>query len=141
MGVINLDQALYLAYEKDLDLVEISSTAKPPVCKLIDYSKYKYDIERQEKHQRQKGKAPGLKEIRLSLKIDTHDLEVKAKKVKIFLEKGSRVRIFLQLKGREMAFQDRVSPMFDNFKALVSAEYEQSPSRLGNRFSATLKRG
>lgn len=130
---------MLIAYEKELDLVEVAPNAKPPVCKLIDYSKYLYDLEKQERHQRSKGKSPELKEIRLSLKIDTHDLEIKAKKAKTFLDKGSRVRVFLQLRGREMAFQDKVIPMIDHFKEVTGAEYEQAPSRLGNRFNAIIK--
>lgn len=141
MGIVNLDQALYLAYEKDLDLVEVSSHAVPPVCRIIDYSKFKYEQEKQERQQRVKGKAPELKEIRLSFKIGEHDLQVKAKRAKEFMDKGSKVRINLQLRGREMMFQDKALEMMDRFRQIIGAEFEQSPSRLGNRFNAILKRG
>ncbi len=130
-----------MAYERDLDLVEASASASPPVCKLLDYNKFKYEQEKQERLQRAKGKALELKEIRLSLKIGEHDLQVKAKHARDFLDKGNKVRVNLQLRGREMMFQEKAMEMFDHFRNLLDAEYEQAPSRLGNRFNVILKRG
>lgn len=130
-----------MAFEKGLDLVEVSAQATPPVCRLLDYSKFKYEQEKQERAQRAKGKSPELKEIRLSLKIGEHDLQVKAKRANEFLEKGSKVRVNLQLRGREMMFQDKALAMIDRFRELVNTEYEQAPAKLGNRFNAILKRG
>jgi translation initiation factor IF-3 len=122
-----------------LDLVEVAPAAKPPVCKILNYSKYRYEQEKQDRQQRAKGKAPDLKEVRLSLKIGEHDLEVKAKRAKEFLEKGSKVRVMLQLRGREMIFKDKALEMLDHFRDILDTEYEQAPARLGNRFNAILK--
>lgn len=119
----------------------MSGQAKPPVCKILDYSKFKYEQEKAERQQKAKGKSPDLKEIRLSLKIGEHDLQVKAKRAKEFLDKGSKVRTNMQLRGREMMFQEKALEMMDRFRQLVAADYEQAPSRLGNRFNAILKRG
>lgn len=108
---------------------------------MLEYSKFRYEQEKLEKANRAKGKTPELKEIRLSLKIGEHDLQVKAKRANEFMEKGSKVRINLQLRGREMMFQDKAIVMMDRFRDIVGAEYEQAPSKLGNRFNAILKRG
>lgn len=119
----------------------MAPNAKPPVARLQDYSKQRYRMEKQLKQQRVKGKAPELKEVRLSLKIGEHDLMVKVNRAKEFLEKGSKVRVSLQLKGREMIFKDKGLAILDRFRDLAGSEYEQAPTRLGNRFNAIIKQG
>lgn len=95
-----------LAEEKDLDLVMVSPTAKPPVCKLMDYGKFKYEKGKKEKEAKKKQKVVVVKEIKLKSRIDKHDLEVKLGKVNKFLEKGYKVKVSLMLFGRERMHAD-----------------------------------
>lgn len=103
LGVVTSKEALALAIEKKLDLVKISPQAKPPVCKIMDYGKFRYDQQKREKDAKKKQKQIALKEIRLSVKIDVGDLETKAKRAIKFLEDGDKVKIALRFRGREMA--------------------------------------
>ncbi len=100
------DEALQLAVEQELDLVEISPNAKPPVCKIIDWGKYNYQKTKQAQKNRKTSKALELKQMRFGLKIGDHDLEVKMKKVTSFLETGHKVKITLFFRGRELAHKD-----------------------------------
>lgn len=139
MGIVNLDQALYLAYEADLDLVQVNE-AQPPVTKIMDYGKYRYSQEKQESRQKVKAKAPEIKEIRLSLKINQHDLDFKIKLAQKFLSAGDKVKITLKLIGREMMFADKAKEMLDNFCQKAEAEFEGSIEKMGNRFSVILRK-
>ena len=96
-------EALQLAEEAGVDLVKIAPTAKPPVCKIVDYGKYRYELARKEKEARKKQKVIEIKEIRLSPNIDTDDLNTKINAAKKFLTKGDRVKVTLRFRGREMA--------------------------------------
>ena len=92
LGVVPIKQALNLAIERKLDLVNVAPTAIPPVCKILDYGKYKYETLKKEKESKKKQKIVNIKEIRLTPNIDTHDLEVKAKKSNTFLKNGNKVK-------------------------------------------------
>ena len=96
-------EALKLAEEAELDLVKIAPTAKPPVCKIIDYGKYRYELARKEKEAKKKQKVIDVKEIRLSPNIDTNDLNTKINAARKFLSKGDKVKVTLRFRGREMA--------------------------------------
>ena len=96
-------EALQKAEEAGVDLVKIAPTAKPPVCKLVDYGKYKYELTRKEKEAKKKQRVIEIKEIRLSPNIDTNDLNTKVNAARKFLSKGDRVKITLRFRGREMA--------------------------------------
>lgn len=103
---MNLVQALELARERELDLVEISPTASPPVCKLLDYGKYKYEQTKKERKAKKGQKIGLLKEVRFRPKIEEHDLQSKIKKVKEFIEEGSKVRIVVRFRGREIIYPE-----------------------------------
>lgn len=103
---MNLPQALELAREQELDLVEISPTAIPPVCKILDYGKYKYEQTKKERKAKKGQKIGLLKEVRFRPKIEEHDLQSKIKKVKEFVEEGSKVRIVVRFRGREIIYPE-----------------------------------
>ncbi len=103
LGVMSIQEARRLADEAGVDLVKIAPNAKPPVCRIVDYGKFKYEQLRKEKEARKKQKTVEIKEIRLSPNIDTNDLNTKVNSAKKFLEKGNRVKVTLRFRGREMA--------------------------------------
>jgi len=103
LGVVPTIQALAMAKEKGLDLVEVSPNANPPVCKLIDYGKYKYETERKNRESKKKQKQVRLKEIRMQPKIESHDLAFKTKHILDFLEEGNKVKVTIRFRGRELA--------------------------------------
>ena len=103
LGIMSSREALKLAEEAGLDLVKIAPTAKPPVCKIVDYGKYRYELARKEKDAKRKQKVIEVKEIRMSPNIDTNDLNTKVGAARKFLEKGNRVKVTLRFRGREMA--------------------------------------
>ncbi|MBU0647656.1 translation initiation factor IF-3 [Patescibacteria group bacterium] len=140
VGTVSREQALQMARAAGLDLVEISPKAQPPVCKIIDYGKHKYELEKQAKKQRAKNKGQDQKEIRLSLNIEENDLQVKAKKAREFLEKKHKVKITLRLKGREMAFSDKSREMLDSFYQRMKgrAKIESEAKRLGRQWQMTM---
>lgn len=138
-GTVSLDQARYLAHQYGLDLVEIAPKAFPPVARILDYNKYRYQ---QEKHARLSGKntkGNELKEIRLGFKTDEHDLATKAKRAKEFLAGGNFVRVFINLRGRENIFPDKAKQTLQEFRDLVGADAEQPISHIGKRVSIILK--
>ncbi len=96
-------EAMKLAYDAELDLVKIAPTANPPVVKIIDFSKYRYELKRREKEQKKKQKTIEVKEVRLSPNIDTNDLNTKISAARKFLEKGNKVKVNLRFRGRELA--------------------------------------
>ena len=102
LGIMSAREAMKLAEEAELDLVKIAPTAKPPVCKIIDYGKYRYELARKEKEARKKQKTVDVKELRLSPSIDTHDVQVKVKKANEFLKDGDKAKISIRFRGREI---------------------------------------
>lgn len=103
LGVVATDEALNMAKEKGLDLVEVAPQSKPPVCKLIDYGKYKFEMEKRQRESKKKQKLVKMKEIRMQPKIDSHDMEFKTKHVKDFLDGGNKVKVTIRFRGRELA--------------------------------------
>nr|WP_238987509.1 translation initiation factor IF-3 [Roseovarius dicentrarchi] len=106
VGVVSGARALEMAIEAGLDLVEISPNAKPPVCKIMDFGKYKYETQKREAEARKKQKIIEVKEVKFRPNTDTHDYDVKMRNVFKFLEGGDKVKITLRFRGREMAHQD-----------------------------------
>ena len=106
MGLVSPEKALELSEEAGLDLVEISPNATPPVCKIMDYGKYKYEQQKRESEARKNQKIIEVKEIKFRPGTDTHDYEVKMRRVAKFLEKGDKVKITMRFRGREMAHQE-----------------------------------
>ena len=107
LGVVPTLEAKELAEDKGLDLVEIAPNADPPVCKILDYGKYKFELEKKNRENKKKQKLQELKEIRMQPKIDTHDLEFKTRHVRDFLDKGAKVKVTIRFRGRELAHTDR----------------------------------
>ena len=119
LGIMSAREAQKLADEAGLDLVKISPKAKPPVCKIIDYGKYKYEQTRKEKLAKKKQKVIDVKEVRMSPNIDTNDLNTKINHAKKFLSKGARVKVTLRFRGRELAHVNASKYILDDFaKAL-----------------------
>ncbi len=107
LGIVPTPEARQMAEERGVDLVEIAPNANPPVCRLLDYGKYKFDLEKKNRENKRKQKQQELKEIRMQPKIDTHDLEFKAKHVAEFLDKGAKVKVTIRFRGRELAHTER----------------------------------
>ena len=115
LGIMSPRDAMKIAEEAGLDLVKIAPTAKPPVCKIVDYGKYKYEQVRKEKEAKKKQHVIEIKEIRLSPNIDTNDLNTKINNARKFLTKGDKVKVTLRFRGREMAHMNQSKHILDDF--------------------------
>ena len=134
LGIMSAKEAYKLALEADLDLVKIAPTAKPPVCKIIDYGKYRYEMARKEKEARKKQKVIDIKEVRLSPNIDTNDLNTKVGAARKFLEKGDKVKVTLRFRGREMAHMSKSKYILDDFaQSLADIAVIDKPSKVEGR--------
>lgn len=133
LGVMSTRDAMKLAVEAGLDLVKIAPTAKPPVCKIIDYGKYKYELARKEKEAKKKQKTIDVKEVRLSPNIDTNDLNTKVSAARKFISKGDRVKVTLRFRGREMAHMASSRHILDEFAQQLAdiAVVEKAPKLEG----------
>lgn len=120
LGIMSPRDAMKLAEEAGLDLVKIAPTAKPPVCKIVDYGKYRYELARKEKDAKKKQKVIEIKEIRMSPNIDTNDLNTKASAARKFIEKGNKVKVTLRFRGREMAHMQTSKHILDDFAQLLA---------------------
>lgn len=117
-------QALQMAKEQELDLVEIAPLAKPPVCKIMDFGKFQYQQSRQERSGKAKQKKVDIKSVRIGLKTDDHDLEVKKGQIEKFLQKGHKAKIEIVLRGREKAHQDLARKNLEDFLKTISTPYK-----------------
>ena len=134
LGIMSAREAMKIAQEAELDLVKIAPTAKPPVCKIIDYGKYKYEQTRKEKEARKKQKTVELKEVRLSPNIDTNDLNTKINNAKKFISKGNKVKVTLRFRGREMAHVQQSKHILDDFaEALADVAVIEKPAKMEGR--------
>lgn len=106
LGIVQLGEALQIAMDKSVDLVEIAPTAKPPVCKLMDYGKYKYEQAKKDKEARKKQRTTELKEVKLRPNIEDHDFETKARNAQRFLTDGDKVKVTIMFRGREITHPD-----------------------------------
>ncbi len=140
LGIMPIREAMYLAQEAELDLVKIAPKAQPPVCKIIDYGKYRYELARKEKEARRKQKTVEVKEVRLSPNIDTNDLNTKVNNARKFLTKGNKVKVTLRFRGREMAHVHQSRHILDDFAGLVAdiATVEKAPKLEGRNMSIVL---
>lgn len=131
LGTLDTHKAIEIAKERGLDLVEIAPTAKPPVCKIIDFGKYKYQQAKKEQQQKSKQKKIEVKGIRIGLSTSSHDLEYKAKQSGKFLTEGNKVKIEIKLRGREKSRQDLAKEKLNNFLELISVEHkiEEEPKK------------
>ncbi len=134
IGIMSAKEAYKLAQEAELDLVKIAPTAKPPVCKIIDYGKYKYELARKEKEAKKKQKVIEIKEVRLSPNIEDNDLNTKVSAAKKFLEKGNKVKVTLRFRGREMAHMASSKHILDDFaKMLEEVAVVEKPAKVEGR--------
>ena len=134
LGVMSSREALNMAREADLDLIKIAPTAKPPVCKIADYGKYKYEQVRREKAAKKRQKVTEVKEIRLTPNIDVNDLNTKANQARKFIEKGDRVKVALRFRGREMAHMATSKGILDTFfEKLEDVAMIEKPAKLEGR--------
>ena len=120
MGIMSPRDALRMAIDKDLDLVKVAPQAKPPVCKILDYGKYKYELQKKEKEAKKKQKTTQVKEIRLSTFIEAHDIQVKAKIAAKFLADGDKVKVGLRFRGRERDYAAKGMDVMNTFAEAVS---------------------
>lgn len=133
IGIMSSKEALDLANEAELDLIKIAPTAKPPVCKIANYGKYKYELARKEKEAKKKQKVIDIKEVRLSPNIEENDLNTKASAARKFLLKGNKVKVTLRFRGREMAHVQSNKHILDEFAERLSdvAVIEKAPKLEG----------
>jgi len=137
LGVVVIKRAQELAQEHSLDLVEVAPTAKPPVCRIMDFSKYKYDQEKKERRVKKSHKVMHLKQIRMKPHIDENDYQIKKKRAAGFLDKKDKVKVNLFFRGREMAFKMQGKKILDRLVAELEevAQVEKSPSMEGRIMS------
>ena len=134
IGVVSSREAQKIADEAGLDLVKIAPNAKPPVCKVIDYGKYRYELARKEKEAKKKQKTIEVKEVRLSPNIDSNDLNTKIASARKFIEKGNKVKVTLRFRGREMAHVQSSRHILDEFaKALEDIALVDKPAKMEGR--------
>ena len=140
LGIMSSRDAMKLAEEAGLDLVKIAPTANPPVCKIVDYGKFKYEQVRKEKEARKKQRTIEIKEIRLSPNIDTNDLNTKINAARKFLSKGDKVKVTLRFRGREMAHMNTSKHILDDFAQSLSdiAVIEKAPKVEGRSMTMFL---
>ena len=122
LGIMSAREAMDIAEEKGLDLVKISPNAQPPVCKIMDYGKFRFEQAKKQKEAKKHQNIIVLKEMRLSATIDKHDLEVKAKNVIKFLKEGDKVKVSLRFKGRQMTHTDKGRQVMDLFFSMVESD-------------------
>ena len=134
LGIMSPKEAMKLAQEADLDLVKIAPKAQPPVCKIIDYGKYRYELARKEKEAKKKQKTVEVKEVRISPNIDTNDLNTKVNNAKKFIAKGNKVKVTLRFRGREMAHMQQSKHILDDFaEMLAEVAVVEKPAKLEGR--------
>ncbi|PIU78390.1 MAG: translation initiation factor IF-3 [Candidatus Moranbacteria bacterium CG06_land_8_20_14_3_00_43_56] len=140
VGVVPTDEALQMAQERELDLVEIVPNARPPVVKIIDFGKYQYQKAKEEQHQKAKQKKTEVKGIRLGLRTDEHDIEVRRKRAEKFLSGGNKVKIEIRLRGREKAHQPLARENLNNFIQSISVpnKVEQETKKFPGGFNVII---
>ena len=120
VGIMSSKEALKIAKEAELDLVKIAPQAKPPVCKIVDYGKYRYEMARKEKEAKKKQKTMEIKEVRFSPNIDTNDLNTKINMARKFISHGDKVKVTLRFRGRELAHVEQTKGILDEFAEQLS---------------------
>ena len=135
VGVLETREAIKMAFDQGLDLVQVSPNASPPVCKIIDYGKYKYQLQKKQAEAKKKQKTFEVKEVKLRPGIEDHDYEVKLKSIQRFLSEGDKVKITLRFKGREMAYHQRGMDVLKKLESEIAslAKIEQIPTLEGKQ--------
>lgn len=139
-GIIPTKEALVMAHEANLDLVEIAPQSNPPVCKILDYGKYRFEMEKKLRDSKKKQKLLKLKEIRMQPKIDDHDLDFKSKHIKEFLAEGNKVKVTIRFRGRELAHTELGLEVLQEILQKLENEYvlDKPPLMEGRSMSMTL---
>lgn len=140
LGVMSPKDAMKLAKEAGVDLVKIVPNAVPPVCKIVDYGKYRYELARKEKDAKKKQRVIDIKEVRLSPNIEENDLNTKANSARKFIEKGDKVKVTLKFRGREMAHMEQSKHILDDFAEKLAdiAQVEKAPKLEGRSIMMVL---
>jgi translation initiation factor IF-3 len=140
LGVVSTRDALTMAAEVGLDLVEISPTAVPPVCKILDYGKFKYEAQKRKNEAKKKQKVIEVKEIKMRPGIDTHDYDVKMRAIKSFLEEGDKVKVTMRFRGREMMHQELGLKVLDKVRTELDEliKVESHPKLEGRQMIMTI---
>ena len=140
IGVMSVEDAIEKAKSLQLDLVEVAPNSAPPVCRIMDFSKFKYDQEKKERLVKKKQKVTQLKQIRIKPRIEEHDFQIKVKQASGFLSKRDKVRVNLMFRGREMAFKEQGKQILQRFVEELSgvAQVEKDPSMEGRVMSVVL---
>ncbi|WP_018525875.1 translation initiation factor IF-3 [Alkalispirochaeta alkalica] len=143
LGIVPTIEALKMARDQGIDLVEVAPQAKPPVCKILDYGKFKFEQEKNARDSRKKQKLLKLKEVRMQPKIEIHDLEFKTRQIKEFLEHGSKVKVTIRFRGRELAHTDRGKLVLDRILELLDTPHvvDRRPMMEGRFMSMILSPG
>ncbi len=141
LGIVPIEKAMELAQESGFDLVEVAPTSKPPVCKLLDYGKYKFDQEKLDKESKKKAKVKKDKEIRMQPTINEHDMQFKTNHIREFLDDGCRVKVTIRFRGREMAHTERGRMVLDKILVLLGDSYtlEKEPKMEGRFMNMFIK--
>lgn len=139
-GIVPTVEAMRLARESGLDLVEVAPQANPPVCKILDYGKYRFEMDKKQRDAKKKQRVQVLKEIRVQPKVHAHDMDFKARYVQDFLENGDKVKVTIRYKGRELAHPELGFGVMENILARINTEYviEKKPLMEGRNMSMTL---
>ncbi len=140
VGVVSVEEAVKMAYDAGLDLVEVSPNADPPVCKILDYGKFKYEKQKKQHDARKKQKTIDVKEIKMRPSIDVHDYDVKMRNVRRFLGDGDKVKITIRFRGREMAHQELGMKMLDRVREELAemTKVEQFPKLEGRMMTMVI---
>ncbi len=140
VGVVSVEEAVKMAYDAGLDLVEVSPNADPPVCKILDYGKFKYEKQKKQHDARKKQKTIDVKEIKMRPSIDVHDYDVKMRNVRRFLGDGDKVKITIRFRGREMAHQELGMQMLDRVREELAemTKVEQFPKLEGRMMTMVI---
>ncbi|HRK74440.1 MAG TPA: translation initiation factor IF-3 [Rhodothermales bacterium] len=139
-GIMTLDEALELAQKRELDLVEISADAKPPVCKIIDFGKFRYEQQKKEREAKKKQHTIVLKEIRFGPQTDEHDFQFKLKHAQEFLTEGNKVKAYVQFKGRAIMYSNQGAELLKRFVSELKeiSKVDQAPTLEGRRMTTIL---
>lgn len=139
-GIYDIDAALQLATQRNLDLVEVAPDADPPVCRIMDFGKYRYEQQKKEKEQKKKSARVELKEVRFRPNTDDHDFGFKTKHAREFLTSGNQVKAWVQFRGRDIIYKDRGALLLARFIEELQdiAKIEQEPKMEGKRMTVVL---
>ncbi len=137
LGIVPTPEAMNMAKERGIDLVEVAPQANPPVCKLLDYGKYKFEQEKKNRESKKKQKQLRMKEIRMQPKIESHDMQFKTKHIREFLDEGNKVKVTVRFRGREMAHTELGRDVLNRILELLGEEYqvERKPAMEGRFMS------